>query len=211
MKIEHSEEYTRMKSTRENAELGTNLKCYLQNGVYQNSNLSFSNECHLRDHVTNDGDTKKTSEGLCGDVRERQVGTSCPLHVSNDDKGIPTIVKKNIYINHKEEEVKYVYTLVSFKNYNIFFITHNGKFASWVHTYNVMLPFSVEQEAEIIFGERNYPFLEMFCLNFMKDHASLLKYKPVMFAISLYKMCFDDTDILTQIFAHVSDIVKSHA
>ncbi|CRH00681.1 conserved Plasmodium protein, unknown function [Plasmodium relictum] len=121
---------------------------------------------------------------------------------------IPKVVKKHINITHKEEIVSYIYTLVFYKNYNIFFITHDGKFASWIYSYNVILPFSVEQETEIIFGERNYPFLEILCSKFMKDHAHLLKYKPIIFALSIYKMCFYDKEILTQIFNNLSNMIK---
>ncbi|SOV16240.1 conserved Plasmodium protein, unknown function [Plasmodium gaboni] len=129
--------------------------------------------------------------------------------LNNKENNInPTTITKLLNINHEDNVISYNYTLVSYKNYNIFFISHNGKFASWVYSHNVMLPMSVDQETEIIFGERNYPYLEIFCSKFMKDHATLLKYKPIIFAISIYNMSFNDTKILTQIFDHLSNIIK---
>ncbi|ETW17712.1 hypothetical protein PFFVO_03361 [Plasmodium falciparum Vietnam Oak-Knoll (FVO)] len=126
---------------------------------------------------------------------------------NNENNMNPTIITKLKNINHEDNVISYNYTLVSYKNYNIFFISHNGKFASWVYSYNVILPMSVDQETEIIFGERNYPYLEIFCSKFMKDHAAFLKYKPIIFAISIYNMSFNDTKILTQMFDHLSNIV----
>ncbi|CRG95904.1 conserved Plasmodium protein, unknown function [Plasmodium gallinaceum] len=168
---------------------------YLKNYAIEESNINLTNN------------NKDKNESLNEEEKDKQNDIINSQNISNNIL-IPKVIKKYVNITHKEEVVSYIYTLVSYKNYNIFFITHNGKFASWIYTYNVILPFSVDQETEIIFGERNYPLLEIFCSKFMKDHASLLKYKPIIFALSIYKMSFDDKDILNQIFVNLSNIIK---
>ncbi|CAD2087899.1 conserved Plasmodium protein, unknown function [Plasmodium vinckei brucechwatti] len=160
---------------------------YYMNGIKEKKN----NEGIYTDEKKNNGDIKRIQNGL------------------TEICSIPKVIKKSYDINHDGELISYVYTLVSFKNYNIFFVTHNGKFASWVYTYNITMPFSLEHESEIILGERNYPYLEIFCTQFMKNNAQQLNYKSIMFAISLYKMAFDNTDILTQIFSNFKDMIKA--
>ncbi|SBS89270.1 conserved Plasmodium protein, unknown function [Plasmodium malariae] len=207
MKSENSNKYDTLKNMEVDSETINSSKHYHQNGIEEQKTL-YSGECILINNLTRDINENKISESL-NEVKNEELIDKKNFHcISSNISSIPTVIKKNVNISHMEGEMSYIYTLVSFNNYNIFFITHNGKFASWVYSYNVTLPFSVEQETEIIFGERNYPYLEMFCSKFMKDHAPLLKYKPIMFAISLYKMCFHDTKILTQIFASLSNMIK---
>ncbi|GAB68315.1 hypothetical protein PCYB_131900, partial [Plasmodium cynomolgi strain B] len=170
--------------------------CFIAKDIEDNNRMMSSLSCHL---VNNSMKKLNTHENN-GMLNDKKNG-----HLSErkdpPSMAIPEVIKKTVNINHKDETVTYVYTLVFYKNYNIFFISPNGKFAVWVHSHNIIMPFSVEQETEIIFGERNYPYLEMFCTQFMKDHAALMKYKSIMFAICLHNMCFDDTKALTEIFA----------
>ncbi|KEG01488.1 hypothetical protein YYE_03584 [Plasmodium vinckei vinckei] len=153
-------------------------------------------------------DEKKSKEGIYTDEKKSNGDIKLIENGLTEICSIPKVIKKSFDINHDGELISYVYTLVSFKNYNIFFVTHNGKFASWVYTYNITMPFSLEHESEIILGERNYPYLEIFCTQFIKNNAQQLNYKSIMFAISLYKMAFDNTDILTQIFSNFKDMIK---
>ncbi|GAW82836.1 hypothetical protein, conserved [Plasmodium gonderi] len=176
---------------------------FMKNGIEERGFLNCNDNCHYENNEMKDP-TRHKNKGILNDKKNEQFSKI----KKSPNNAMPMIRKKNVNINHNEEIVPYVCTLVSYKNYTIFFITPNGKFAVWVHSHNVIFPFSVEQETEIIFGERNYPFLEMFCAKFMKDHAPLLKYKPIIFAISLHKMCFDDTKVLTDIFSTLSSMVK---
>ncbi|ANQ06448.1 Uncharacterized protein PCOAH_00007330 [Plasmodium coatneyi] len=176
--------------------------CFIAKDIEDNNRMMSSLTCHL---VNNPKEKLNTHEnnGILSDKKNGHLSE----RKDAPSKAIPEVIRKTVNINHKDETVTYVYTLVCYKNYNIFFISPNGKFAVWVHSHNVIMPFSVEQETEIIFGERNYPYLEMFCAQFMKDHAARMKYKSIMFAIYLHNMCFDDTKALKEIFAALSTMV----
>ncbi|CXI17163.1 conserved Plasmodium protein, unknown function [Plasmodium berghei] len=176
---------------------GNQPKCYPSGELNGNSYFNNNTEYYINDIKEKKIIEKKNN----GDIKRIQNGLT-------EACSIPKVIKKSFDINHDGELISYVYTLVFFKNYNIFFVTHNGKFASWIYTYNITMPFSLEHESEIILGERNYPYLEIFCTQFMKNNAQLLNYKSIMFAISLYKMAFDNTDILTQIFSNFKDMIK---
>lgn len=119
----------------------------------------------------------------------------------------PSVITRKFEITHKEEIIRYTYTLVFYKNYNIFFITPNGKFASWVYSCTHSFVDSYEQETEIIFGERDQPYLEMFCSKFMNEFATILNHVSVLFAISLYNRCYDNKEVLKQIFDNLGDII----
>ncbi|EUD66532.1 hypothetical protein C922_03166 [Plasmodium inui San Antonio 1] len=176
--------------------------CFIAKDIEDNNRMMSSLSCHLVNHSMKKLNTHENN-GMLSDKKNGQLSE----RKDPPSKAIPEVIKKTVNINHKDETVTYVYTLVCYKNYNIFFISPNGKFAVWIHSHNIIMPFSVEQETEIIFGERNYPYLEMFCTQFMKDHAALRKYKSIMFAICLHNMCFDDTKALTEIFVALSTMV----
>lgn len=119
----------------------------------------------------------------------------------------PSVIKRKFEITHKEGIIRYTYTLVFYKNYNIFFITPNGKFASWVYSCTHSFVDSYEQETEIIFGERDHPYLEMFCSKFMNEFGTILNHASVLFAVSVYDQCYDNKDVLKQIFDNLSDVI----
>ncbi|CDU16966.1 conserved Plasmodium protein, unknown function [Plasmodium yoelii] len=179
------------------------LKCSPSGELNGNSYFNNNTEYYI-----NDIKEKKNNQGIYTDEKKNNGDIKQIQNGLTETCLIPKVIKKSFDINHDGELISYVYTLVSFKNYNIFFVTHNGKFASWIYTYNITMPFSLEHESEIILGERNYPYLEIFCTQFMKNNAQLLNYKSIMFAISIYKMAFDNTDILTQIFSNFKDMIK---
>lgn len=120
----------------------------------------------------------------------------------------PSVIIRQFDITQKEQIIRYNYALVFYKNFNIFFITHNGKFASWVCSCNSPFADTYEQETEIIFGERDHLYLEMFCSKFMNDCAAIFGETSVLFAISIYKMCFDDVEVLKQIFDNLMKVIK---
>lgn len=119
----------------------------------------------------------------------------------------PSVITRKFEVTHKEGIIRYTYTLVFYKNYNIFFITPNGKFASWVYSCTHSFVDSYEQETEIIFGERDHPYLEMFCSKFMNEFATILNHASVLFAISVYNRCYDSKEVLKQIFDNLGDII----
>ncbi|KJP86633.1 hypothetical protein AK88_03737 [Plasmodium fragile] len=181
----------------------SHTNCFIAKDIEDNNRMMSSLSCHV---VNNPMEKLNTHENN-GMLSDKKKNGQLSERKDPPSKAIPEVIKKTVNIHHKDEIVTYVYTLVCYKNYNIFFISPNGKFAVWVHSHNIIMPFSVEQETEIIFGERNHPYLEMFCTQFMKDHAARMKYKSIMFAMSLHNMCFDDTKALKEIFAALGDMV----
>ncbi|VWU48765.1 conserved protein, unknown function, partial [Hepatocystis sp. ex Piliocolobus tephrosceles] len=173
-----------------------------------NNDLSNINN-HLQNYQIKNVNTNKNNEILKTNETGKEVENKNTPNISNNNMIIPRVIKKMYNVKHKNEIIPYFYTLVLYNNYNIFFISHNGKFASWVYTYNDTLPYDVKQESQIVLGERDYPFLEIFCSKFMKDHALLLNNKPIMFAISIYKMCFDDIQILKNIYTNLSNMIRT--